>query len=105
MSKYTTSAAKTVTVLREMIAHYGLPEHGVFTNGPQFTLLEFILFLAANGVKHIRRSPYHPSSNGAAERLVQTVKQLLKALCHKGVLFEFGLLAVAISNHPPMQNM
>lgn len=86
MSKYTTSAAKTVTVLREMIAHYGLPEQGVTKNGPQFTLLEFSQCLAANGVSHIRRSPYHPSSNGAAERHVQTVKQLLKALCHKGVI-------------------
>ena len=87
----TTSAAKTVTVLREMFARYGLPEQVVTDNGPQFTSSEFSQFLASNGVKHIRCSPYHPSSNGAAERLVQTVKQALKAGCHKGVSFEQAL--------------
>ena len=32
-----------------------------------------------NGVKHIRCAPYHPSSNGAAERFIQTFKQSMKA--------------------------
>ena len=31
-----------------------------------------------NGVKHIRCTPYHPSSNGAAERFIQTFKQAMK---------------------------
>ena len=35
--------------------------------------------MKANGVKHLRTSPYHPSSNGEAERFVQTFKQSLKA--------------------------
>ena len=96
MSKYTTSTAKMVTVLREVIAHYGLPEQGVSKHGPQFTLLEFSQYLAVNGVKHICRSPYHPSSNGTAEWLVQIVKQLLKALCHKGVSFEWVLASLLL---------
>lgn len=32
-----------------------------------------------NGIKHIRCSPYHPASNGAAERFLQTFKQAKKA--------------------------
>ena len=80
-----------VTALREMFARYGLPEQVVTDNEPQFTLTEFRQFLTANRVKHILCSPYHPSSNGAAERLVQTVKQALKAGCQKGVLFEQAL--------------
>ena len=33
----------------------------------------------ANGVKHIKCSPYHPSSNGLAERYARTFKQVMKA--------------------------
>ena len=87
----TTTAAKTVTVLREMFADYGLLEQVVTDNEPQFTSTEFRQFLTAKGVKHFLCSPYHPSSNGAAEHLVQTVKQALKAGCQKGVLFEQAL--------------
>ena len=32
------------------------------------------------GIKHIFSSAYHPSLNGGAERLVQTVKRRLNAL-------------------------
>ena len=91
MEMNTTTAAKTITVLREIFARYGLPELIVTDNRPQFTATEFKQFLTANGVKNILCSPYHPSSNGAAEWLVQTVKQALKAGCQKGVLFEQAL--------------
>ena len=87
----TTTAAKTITALRGMFARYGLPEQLVTDNETQFTLTEFRQFLTANGAKHILCSPYHPSSNGAAECLVQTVKQALKAGYQKGVLFEQAL--------------
>ena len=41
-------------------------------NGPQFISEEFAIFVEVNGVKHIKSSPYHPATNGALERLVQT---------------------------------
>ena len=62
-----------------MFAAYGLPEQLVSDNGPQFTSTEFAEFMKKNGIKHIRCSPYPPSSNGAAERFVQTFKQSMKA--------------------------
>ena len=36
-------------------------------------------FMKSNGVKHIKCSPYHPSSNGTVERFIQTFKRSLKA--------------------------
>ena len=63
--------AKTIPVLREMFARNCLPRHLVSDNGPQFCLEEFRHFMLANGIRHTRTAPYHPASNGAAERLVQ----------------------------------
>ena len=65
-----TTSSKTIAVLRHLFAKYGIPEQIVSDNGPQFVSKEFEVFMKANGVKHTRCSPYHPSSNGAGERLV-----------------------------------
>ena len=54
-------------------------------NRPQFTSSEFAEFCKTNGVKHIRVSPYHPASNGLAERMVQTFKQSMKKTAKDGV--------------------
>ena len=78
----TTTASRTIIVLRQWFSRYGLPEQLVSDNGPQFTSDEFANFMKSNGVKHIRCSPYHPSSNGAIERFVRTFKQAMKASRH-----------------------
>ena len=70
---------KTLDVVRSMFARYGLPEQLVSDNGPQFISSEFERFMKENGIKHIRTSPYHPASNGEAERFIQTFKNYLKA--------------------------
>ena len=75
----TTTSAKTNEVLRKMFAAYGLPEQIVTDNGPQFISDEFTLFTRQNGIKHFRSSPYHPATNGLAERFVQSMKTALKA--------------------------
>ncbi|KAL6457444.1 hypothetical protein MHYP_G00344070 [Metynnis hypsauchen] len=73
-----TTASKTIQVLRGLFSRYGLPEVLVSDNGPQFTSSEFETFMKSNGVKHIRSAPFHPSTNGLAERFVQTFKHSLK---------------------------
>ena len=74
-----TTAEKTIVELRRMFATYGLPEQVVTDNGPQFVADEFATFMKGNGIKHIRCAPYHPSSNGAVERFIQTFKRAMKA--------------------------
>ena len=72
------TSKKTITVLRSVFAIHGLPQKVVTDNGPSFTSDEFLQFMKANGIVHITAAPYHPSTNGLAERGVQTLKQGLK---------------------------
>jgi len=83
MSQSTT--VKTISAPRHLFAAYGLPEQVVSDNGPQFTSEDFKEFMTANGIKHIRCAPYHPASNGAAERFVRTFKEAMKASQHDGL--------------------
>lgn len=50
----------------------------VSDNGSCFVSEEFASFLLANGIKHITSAPYHPATNGLAERAVQIIKKGLK---------------------------
>ena len=72
------SAAKTIEKLRIVFANHGLPRKVVTDNGPSYTSEEFRTFMSNNGIVHVTTAPYHPSSNGLAERAVQTFKQGLK---------------------------
>ena len=73
-----TSTYKTIEVLRHIFSVFGLPEQVVSDNGPQFISDQFSSFLRSNGIKHFKSAPYHRSTNGAAERLVQTFKKAIK---------------------------
>ena len=73
------TSANTIEKLHMVFATHGLPRKVVTDNGPSFTSEEFRTFVSKNGITHITTAPYHPSSNGLAERAVQTVKRGLKA--------------------------
>ena len=49
-------------------------------NGPAFVSAEFEQFLKKNGIHHKTSAPYHPATNGQAERAVQTVKRGIKKM-------------------------
>ena len=72
-----TTTEGTIDELRLIFAEHGLPEQLVSDNGPQFTSAEFALFIRQNSIKHTLVPPYHPASNGAAERSVRMVKEAL----------------------------
>ena len=73
-----TSLNAVIEELRTICARFGLPESIVTDNGPCFISEELKSFLKNNGIKHTTSAPYHPSSNGLAERAVQIVKRGLK---------------------------
>ena len=73
-----TARSKVISALQKIFARFGLPEQLVFDNRLQFASEVFRQFCETNAIRHIRVSPYHPSSNGAAERLVQTFKESMK---------------------------
>ena len=74
-----TTTGKTIERLEEMFSRYGLPEQLVSDNGAQFVAEEMEAFLKKNGIQHMKSAPYHPSTNGLAQRFVQTLKHSLKA--------------------------
>jgi hypothetical protein len=107
-----TTSSKTIVELRKLFSAYGLPEQIVSDNGPQFVAEEFATFLKLNGIRHIRCSPYHPSSNGGAERFIQTFKQAMKAGATSTPLFSQRLSSFlltyratphATTNTPPCE--
>ncbi|XP_049333711.1 uncharacterized protein K02A2.6-like [Astyanax mexicanus] len=94
-----TTTDRTIRVLRNLFSRYGIPEVLVSDNGPQFTAQEFATFLKANHVKHIRSAPYHPATNGQAERFVQTLKQALKSSKHSSTPLQQRLDAFLLTYH------
>ncbi|XP_062708968.1 uncharacterized protein K02A2.6-like [Aedes albopictus] len=70
----------TIRTMREFFANFGLPSVLVTDRGTQFTSEHFQRFLKNNGIIHKMGAPYHPATNGQAERYVQTFKDKLKAL-------------------------
>lgn len=70
----------TIRICREFFSSYGIPSVFVSDNGTQFTSSDFAKFLGSNGVVHKFSAPYHPATNGQAERFIQTMKSKLKAM-------------------------
>jgi transposase InsO family protein len=75
----TTSVTSSATIqnLRVSFSTHGLPDVLVSDNGPNLVSAEMEDFLRGNGIEHVRTAPYHPSSNGLAERAVKTLKHSL----------------------------
>ena len=83
LSMSSTTAAATVRALRFLFSVHGLPEEIVSDNGPQFVAQEMTDFLKLNGIRQTLSSPYHPASNGEAERAVRTFKDAMKIRKHE----------------------
>jgi hypothetical protein len=82
--KSTTSLA-IIGILSELFATFGNFKTIVTDNGPQFASEELGMYFKKRGIKHLFSPAYHPSSNGAAERMVRTFKECMKKLVDSGL--------------------
>lgn len=74
------TAEATVNRLRVLFATFGLPDTVVSDNAAAFTGYVCKEFFRLNGIKHVTSEPFHPRSNGMAERAVQIVKTGIKKM-------------------------
>ncbi|XP_059062802.1 uncharacterized protein K02A2.6-like [Achroia grisella] len=75
-----TTTATVIRLLRTTFATHGLCEVLVSDNGTSFVSGDMKHFLQANKIRQVTTAPYHPATNGLAERMVQTVKDKLKKM-------------------------
>ena len=90
-STASTSSKSTTAILEQEFAHFGYPHTLVTDNATTFMSQEFQAWCKQRGIVHLTGAPYHPATNGAAERLIQSFKQALRksSLPPKEALQEF----------------
>lgn len=76
----TITATATINILKKLFTTFGLPITVVSDNGRQFRSEEMMNYLKENGVQSKFTAPFHPATNGQAERYVQTFKNKLKSM-------------------------
>uniref|UniRef100_A0A5S6R6A2 RNA-directed DNA polymerase n=1 Tax=Trichuris muris TaxID=70415 RepID=A0A5S6R6A2_TRIMR len=84
----TVTTTSTLVMLTELFSRFGLPDTLVTDNGTQFRSAEFKDFCQRNGIEHVFSPPYHPQSNGQAERFVDTFKRSLLKMKAEGSISE-----------------
>ena len=94
-----TSSPTIIKYMKSIFARHGIPKT-VISDNP-FDTAEFKKFQREWDFKLTTSSPYHPKSNGMAERNIQTVKRVLrKALANK----EDPYLALLALRTTPISN-
>ena len=73
-----TTSDAIIKPLKSIFARHGVPEVLRSDNGPQFASREFQEFAKRYGFQHNTSSPHYPQSNGQVERMVRTIKGMLK---------------------------
>ena len=71
------TASQVITKLQSQFSTHGIPRFIVADNMP-FNSYLFKQFCQSNDIELVTSSPHYPKSNGAAERAVQTAKNIIK---------------------------
>uniref|UniRef100_A0A2C9KA77 Integrase catalytic domain-containing protein n=1 Tax=Biomphalaria glabrata TaxID=6526 RepID=A0A2C9KA77_BIOGL len=72
-------SSSTIDCLTETFSRLGIPNIIASDNGSTFTSNEFKDLTKRNGIKHITTAPFHPATNGVAERFLKSFKIAMKA--------------------------
>ena len=83
---------QVIAICRSQFSRHGIPDILITDNGPQFSSHTFRCFTQQYQFNHHTSSPYHPQSNGMAEKAVQIVKRLMKKAVHDGKGLQLALL-------------
>ncbi|XP_077544863.1 uncharacterized protein LOC144158076 [Haemaphysalis longicornis] len=78
VSLTSTTSVAVINAVKSCFARHGIPDVVRTDNGPQFSSNEFAKFAQTYGFRHETSNPRYPQSNGEAERMVRTVKNLLE---------------------------
>lgn len=73
-----TTAQAVIDVLKSIFARHGIPREVRSDNGSPFSSHEFAALAASYGFDHVTSSPHYAQSNGEAERMVRTLKELFR---------------------------
>ena len=74
-----TTAEKIIKVMRTLFGSYRIPEQVMSDNDSQFYPFSwFSKFMRRNCIKHIRGTPYHPSTNGLGNDSFKVLNELYK---------------------------
>ncbi|OBQ33349.1 MAG: hypothetical protein AN485_18965 [Anabaena sp. MDT14b] len=73
------SGVTVAAALKSLFATFGKPLYIQSDNGSEFRNLDFQQLMAAVGVDHRKVLPYYPQANGAAERVIRSIKENLNA--------------------------
>ncbi len=97
------TTAATLECLRKSFSVHGIPEMIVSDNTQCFVSEASKDFMTKNGITHVTSAPYHPSSNGLAERAVQTFKDLMKKVWETRWRPSYIELCLIIVSHLSLQ--
>ncbi|KRZ34848.1 Uncharacterized protein T4C_5859 [Trichinella pseudospiralis] len=92
-----TTSESVISCLRQIFSIHGLPDIIGSDNGTQFTSHTFQEYLNKGGIRHITSAPFHPFSNGEAERMVRSTKEFIKKMTQRD--WEYNLANFLFCQH------
>ncbi|XP_017875587.1 uncharacterized protein K02A2.6-like [Ceratina calcarata] len=104
---------ETITVCKRIFSTFGIPNILVSDNYSTFKSDDFSDFTKKLGIIHKFTAPYFPSTNGQAERYVQTIKESLKKMNNHGdfendlqdILLQYRITPHTVTGVSPAQLM